>query len=283
MKSPKFLFAFLAAIGFALTLYVFGIEPRLLVVREYNIATRHWGGEPLRIAMISDTHVGGPHVNAERMARVVARINGLEPDLIVLLGDYEHGHLSFDESDPAFRDEVEAGLVAFGGLEAPCGMVSILGNHDWWYDGHFVRDTLEAEGLIVLENEAVRAPCGGRDFWIAGLADRITRYPDHEAAMGEIPTGENILLLSHNPDEFADLDRDISLMMAGHSHGGQVVLPLLGRPIVPSDYGQRFAYGHIEEGGRSLVVTSGIGESKLPLRFGVPPEIAVVILSGAGD
>ena len=283
MKSPKILFAILAAIGFALTIYAFGIEPRLLVVREYNIAARHWDGEPLRIAMISDTHVGGPHVTAARIGRVVERINALEPDLIVLLGDYEHGHVSYDRSDQAFRDEVAAGLAAFGSLEAPCGVVSILGNHDWWYDGDVVRDELVGAGVTVLENASVAASCGGQSFWIAGLADRITRDPDHNATMGAIPPGDNILLLSHHPDEFADLTRDISLVLAGHSHGGQVVFPLLGRPIVPSDYGQRFAYGHIEEDGRSMVVTSGIGESKLPLRFGVPPEIAVVTLSGAED
>jgi predicted MPP superfamily phosphohydrolase len=94
-----------------------------------------------------------------------------------------------------------------------------------------------------------------------------------------VPQDEPVLLLTHNPDVFPDVPARVTLTLAGHTHGGQVALPILGRPVVPSRYGQRYADGLVMEDGRALFVSSGIGTSILPVRFRVPPEIAIVTLS----
>ena len=91
-----------------------------------------------------------------------------------------------------------------------------------------------------------------------------------------------LILLAHEPDIFVRVPPRVTLTLSGHTHGGQVLLPFIGRPVVPSNYGQRFAYGHVVEGGRHLLVSSGLGMSGLPVRFMVPPEIALITL-GAPD
>jgi uncharacterized protein len=170
---------------------------------------------------------------------------------------------------------------ALSGLRARHGVVSVLGNHDGWFDGLRVRRAFVEAGLRPLENEAVRLTDGASILWIAGLADLWTGKPDVETALRHVPAGEPVLLLTHNPDVFPTVPERISLTLAGHTHGGQVALPLLGTPIVPSAYGQRYASGLVEEDGRLLFVTPGIGTSIIPVRFRVPPEVSVLTLKPA--
>jgi len=118
-------------------------------------------------------------------------------------------------------------------------------------------------------------------LWIAGLADAWTRPQDIEATLGQIPPGHTVIALTHNPDVFVNIPPSVALTLAGHTHGGQVNLPFLGRLVVPSDYGQRFAAGHIVEDGKQLFVTTGIGTSVFPVRFRVPPEIVLLTLNSA--
>jgi predicted MPP superfamily phosphohydrolase len=157
----------------------------------------------------------------------------------------------------------------------------VLGNHDGWYDAPRVRRALEGRGIRVLENESARLVWRGAPVWIAGLADLWTGQPDLAAALREVPGDAPVLLMTHSPDVFPGVPRRVALTLAGHTHGGQVRLPLLGRPVVPSDYGQRYAAGEVVEGGRHLFVTTGLGTSIIPVRFGVPPQIAVLTLNAA--
>ena len=173
----------------------------------------------------------------------------------------------------------ETTAARLAGLHAPHGVVAVLGNHDWWLDGPRVRGDLERAGIRVLENEATPIDEGTRRFWVAGLADRWTRPVSIPRALARVPANEPVLLLTHNPDVFPDVPLRVALTLAGHTHGGQVALPIVGRPVVPSRYGQRYAYGLVVEGGRALFVSPGIGTSILPVRFRVPPEISVVTLS----
>jgi len=130
----------------------------------------------------------------------------------------------------------------------------------------------------VLENESLVVDRAGRRFRLAGLADLWTRTVDIAAALAEVPEGEPVIVLTHNPDVFPDVPAGVAITLAGHTHGGQVWLPLVGRPVVPSKFGQRYAADLIEEDGRFMFVSTGVGTSILPVRFLVPPEVSVVTL-----
>jgi uncharacterized protein len=250
------------------------VEPRRLVVRAERLAPPRWpaalGG--LRVVALSDIHAGGPHATRARLREVVATANRQEADLVVLLGDYVQGHAVDPDVPP------EAMATELGALRGRLPTVAVLGNHDWWLDGRRVGAALTRAGIRVLENEAVRLEVKGQALWVAGLADLWTRDADIRSALSGIPGGEPVLLLTHNPDVFPDVPREVSLTLAGHTHGGQVDLPLLGPLIVPSRFGQRYASGLVVEEGRLLFVTSGVAMSILPVRFRVPPEVAVLTL-----
>jgi predicted MPP superfamily phosphohydrolase len=262
--------------GAALLAWAVIVEPGRLVVRETRVRTGRWPADrpPLRIAVLTDLHVGSFRNGLERLDAIVARTNAARPDLVVLLGDFVIHDVMFGRFV-----EPEATAARLAGLRAPYGIVAVLGNHDWWLDGPRIRGDLERAGIRVLENDAMPVAEGGRRFWVAGLADLWTRPVSIPRALARVPAREPVLLLTHSPDVFPDVPPRVALTLAGHTHGGQVALPILGRPIVPSRYGQRYAQGLVIEDGRALFVSPGIGTSLLPVRFRVPPEISVVTLS----
>jgi uncharacterized protein len=250
------------------------VEPRRLVVHEEHIRPPGWPPalDGLRVAALADIHAGGPHAGRARLREVVAETNRRQADLVVLLGDFVQGMGTGSEVPP---EEMAAEL---GALRARRGVLAVLGNHDWWLDGERVRAALTTAGIRVLENEAVSVDVGGQPLWVAGLADLWTRQPDLRAALSKVPRGAPTLLLTHNPDVFPDVPPEVALTLAGHTHGGQVDVPLLGPLVVPSRFGRRYARGLVVEDGRMLFVTSGVATSVLPVRFRVPPEIAVLAL-----
>ncbi len=278
-----------ALAGLGLSSYAFAIEPRFrLEVTRYRLTPPGWpaGRRPLRIAVIADTHACDPWMPLSRLEEIVDVTNGLQPDLTVLLGDYIG-------SMPRFR----TGVVpiadwarVLGRLQAPLGVRSILGNHDWWTAPEEIRAALVANGIPVMENvvERIQAP-DGVDFWLAGLGDQLAHRIGHGRSIGvddlpgtlaRVVDDRPVVLLAHEPDIFVKVPDRVSLTLCGHTHGGQVDLPFIGRPVVPSAYGDRFAYGHIVENNRNLIVSGGLGCSTLPIRFGVPPEIVAIDLGG---
>jgi uncharacterized protein len=265
-----------AGVGVALAIWALLIEPRRLVVRRVRIRSRSWpvGRPPLRLALVSDLHAGGPHVDPERVARVAARVNREEPDAVLLLGDFvDHEVTLGHEPSP------EPVARALAELRAPLGTIAVLGNHDWRFGGERVRAALEAVGVRVLENDAVAV--GEPRVWFAGVGDERMRLADVTAALEDVPEGEPVVLLTHSPDPFPEVPERVALTVAGHLHGGQVGIPGLRRFVLPSRHGERYARGHVEEGGRHLYVTQGVGESALPFRFAAPPEIVLVELRAA--
>ncbi len=253
--------------------WAFVIEPNRLVIHEETIYLPNWL-EPLdgtRVAAISDIHAGSPFINVEKLHQVVARTNGLHPDVIVLLGDFMVRDTW--DSTPV---EPEVIAQALKDLQAPLGVFAVLGNHDHWYNAEKVRAALENAGIRVLENDVTRLQKNGAAFWLAGLADAWTGKDDIAGTAKRVPVDEPAIVLTHNPDILPRLPSTLRLTLAGHTHGGQVNIPLLGRRIVPSEYGERYAAGHIEEDGKQLFVTTGIGTSVFPVRFRVPPEIALL-------
>jgi predicted MPP superfamily phosphohydrolase len=257
-----------------LTLWAFVIEPNQLVLREVPIVLPGWPEslDGMRVALISDLHVGAPFVGERKLAEVVATTNDAAPDIILLLGDYVVGR------EPGATFVVPERIApALGGLRARLGVYAVLGNHDWRYDGERVTRAFTRAGLRVLENEVLELHERGQSIWIAGLADSMTRPQDPVGTIGKVGAGP-VIAFTHEPDAFPRIPDRATLTVAGHTHGGQVALPLLGRLVVPSRYGQRYAIGHIVENGRHLYVTPGVGTSILPVRFAVPPEITILVL-----
>jgi predicted MPP superfamily phosphohydrolase len=165
------------------------------------------------------------------------------------------------------------------GFKARFGVFSSLGNHDWWYNGNRVRLALEGSGIRVLENDVAKIERHGAAMWVVGFGDLWEGFPNIAKTLAKVTDDAPVIALTHNPDLFPQIPTRVALTVAGHTHGGQVSLPLIGRPIVPSHFGQRYAIGHINEGGRSLFVTPGIGTSILPVRFRVTPEISLLTIN----
>lgn len=280
--------------------YALAVEPGFrLRVQRYALTPPGWtAGLALRIAVLADLHAGMPSMPLSRVQDIVDFANALEPDLILLLGDYSNtDRLLGIQADWA---EVVPMLAA---LRAPLGRFAILGNHEWWDDPRAQRErrgptlahgAFAGTDIPLIENDAVRLVKDGRSFWLLGLGDQLAfRLPGHgkfrgvddlPAALAKVTDDAPVLLMAHEPDVFPRVPDRVSLTVAGHTHGGQV--RLFGwSPVVPSKYGNRYAYGHVVENGRHLIVSGGLGTVSAglaPVRFGMPPEIVMLELgSGA--
>jgi hypothetical protein len=267
-----------------------------LVVTQYDIQPPRWpAGFQLRIAAVADIHACDPWMSLSHIETIVERTNALNADIIVLLGDYVAGHHHVTRFIPAGE---WARVLA--GLKAPLGVHAILGNHDYWDDkivqraGQGVTDVqraLEAAGIPVYENDAKRLTWNGRPFWLAGLGDQLAYSPmrhfrpmrhfgvdDLGATLAKVTDDAPLILLAHEPDIAWRVPSRVALQLSGHTHGGQV--RLMGwSPVAPS--GQLLTYGHIKLN-CDVIVSGGLGCSFMPFRLGVPPEIVLVTLNGAG-
>ena len=266
---------FLAACG-GIFLWGFVIEPDRLVVTETTIVIPQWPStfDRMRVVLISDLHVGSPHITIEKLRQIVATINDRQPHLILIAGDF----VIQDVLGGEFV-EPEAIAAELKNLRARDGVFAVLGNHDWWYDGDRITRALDSAGIRVLENDVAQIQREGQAIWIAGLADLWTRKPLITDTLAKIPERAIVIVLTHQPDIFPQIPSSVPLTLAGHTHGGQVNLPFLGRRVVPSQFRERYAIGHIEENGHHLFVTPGIGTSIIPVRFRVPPEISIITIT----
>ena len=268
----------------ATAVYAGAIEPLGLVVTRYAPKPAAWpAGRKLSITVIADLHIGGPDMLMSHVRHIVDTANGLRSDLVVLLGDFISTYRFVKTRripDPVWAAEL-------ANLRAPLGTWAILGNHDWWHDLAGVRGALAGVNIPVMENKAVLLGEPGRQFWLAGIGDQLA-YPlghgrfrgvdDLPGTLTQVRTDDPVLLLVHEPDIFPRVPDRVALTLAGHTHGGQIRLPLVWPLFVPSEYGSRYAYGHIVEERRHLIVSGGLGTSILPARLGVPPEIVHVML-----
>jgi predicted MPP superfamily phosphohydrolase len=228
------------------------------------------GHPPVKVAFIADLHVQGPDMPPERVARIVAQVNAERPDLVLIGGD-----LIGDRPLSTRRYSTAETMAPLAALRAPLGTIAVLGNHEYTRNGREARDALTRVGVRVLANQAVQAG----PLVIGGLDDQRTghnRDARTYSAMRALAGAR--VLLSHSPDPFATLPPDIGLMLAGHTHCGQIRLPLWGPLETDSAYGERYACGFIEENGRKLIVTAGLGASMLPLRLMAPPDFWIVTI-----
>jgi predicted MPP superfamily phosphohydrolase len=258
----------LAALALDLTV----VTPRRLRVRDVPLAVPGWPAEldGLRVAVVGDVHVGSPWFGLERVRSIVQRVADAEPDLVLLLGDYMVDVTFGVHHDPR---QVADALV---GLRDVAPVVGVLGNHDWDADGVRVREAFEAAGLPILEESAV--PVLDGRLWIAGVGDLWRRRPSVPQALASVPADATVVLLTHNPDVVLKVPPSVPLVLAGHTHGGQV--RLLGRVLhtISKKTGNRWSHGWYP--GDRLFVTPGLGTSKWPVR-NVVPEVPVLVLRPA--
>jgi predicted MPP superfamily phosphohydrolase len=275
--------AAVAVVAWLLGVWSVFIEPETLVVRQLTVASPLWSGPPVRLGLIADTHVGAPHMNAARMARIVARMNAEHPDLVLLLGDYVGGHDRVVIRSPGMNTDIMKGIAAFGALKAPLGVVGVLGNHDVWYNTGALRRAMQVAGVTVLESSATVIHRPGGDFWVAGLTDLDAMKPrlSLRLAYAAVPPDAPSILIAHEPDAFVIPNARYAFMAAGHTHCGQVNLPFVTGFAIGSYIERKLACHLHTRGDQFLYVSAGLGVSGLPMRFRAPPELDVITLTAA--
>lgn len=263
-------------------------EPRSVTVGLVEVRTPAWPADaaPVRIALLSDFHVDGVHMSADRVRKLATTTAALDPDIVLLAGDYvgallgESGHGGARSQRTAEANRVvEEGLSALTAFKARQGVFAIIGNHDCWWDCQRVAAVLDAGGIKVLQNANARVARPGGDVWLVGLEDAQTQKPDVGAALAGVPPGAAVVGLAHNPGLFDWSSNTLPVLLAGHTHGGQVRFPWIGAPVRMSRHTEDAFQGFFVRDGRVLVVTRGLGETGLPVRFGSPPEILIVRIS----
>ncbi|WP_243455635.1 metallophosphoesterase [Sphingosinicella sp. BN140058] len=254
------------------------------VERRLTIGLSGWppGARPLKIALLSDIHLGNDAMDAGRLRSIVGDVNAARPDLVLLAGDFVVGH------DAAGAERRAAGLEApLSHLKAPLGVVAVLGNHDHWTSPDGVRDALGRAGIRVLGNEALRAG----PLAILGVDDSFSGHDDVAATRASWkPIGGIHLVLTHSPDLAHKLSDHVHLVLAGHTHCGQVVLPWLGSVLTRSPrqrwrplYDTRYRCGVVRDTNRIVVVTAGVGSGTSPVRLSAPPDWWLVTVGAAAE
>jgi predicted MPP superfamily phosphohydrolase len=268
--------------------YAYFIEPFRLVANQQQINVEGWESEfnGFRAVLISDIHGGSRGGDVDSIQRIVETANAQNPDTIFLLGDY----VSTESDRRSIKMAMPVIANILGGLRAKYGVYAVLGNHDGWFGRQSVAGELEHVGITVLDGKVTAIENNGHVLRIIGLPDhmQIVDWDKFSAdAKQMLAAGEgagNVIALEHSPDVLPGITGDhaisknLKLMFAGHTHGGQLWLPVFGYPAIPSSYGQKYAAGHVRDFGVDMFVTTGTGTSILPLRFLVPPEIAVITI-----
>ena len=238
----------------------------------------------LRVAQLTDFH-SGALVPATLLRRGIGLIKEAKPDLILLTGDFVTGATLFGGGrlghfKPGYLNAL---LSELEGLDAPLGVFAVLGNHDFWSGKEATAAIiagLNQIGVRVLRNEYVRLERKGAGLILAGVDDYWEPSCKLAATVRDMPD-EVCLLLSHNPDINEDVDASgirIDLILAGHTHGGQIVLPLVGAPYLPSASGQKYRAGLVRDGDRLTYISRGLGLFFVPLRLNCPPEVTILTL-----
>jgi predicted MPP superfamily phosphohydrolase len=255
--------------GVGLVLFALSEARRDPMVRTATLSLPGWpaGAKPVRAVLISDVHIGSWAMDAARLTRIVGQINALKPDIVFIAGDMIFGH----EANSAAKLG-EAMVAPLSRLKAPLGVVAMLGNHDNWTGASAVRDQFRRAGITVLENQAiVRGPLA-----IGVIGDRFSYYSDIPATLAALrPLAGGRVFLTHSPS-ITPLLPDGSVLLAGHTHCGQV--RILGWSPGRQPYDKRYRCGIIREGKRIVVVTAGLGTSGPPLRLGAPPDLWLLTL-----
>jgi uncharacterized protein len=235
------------------------------------------------IAQLSDFHYD-EEFTIFPIRKAIEMVNGLNADLVALTGDFV--------TIPPFADYVSVAKYGaraaepcaeiLAGLHSRLGSYAILGNHDWDSDAPRVIGALQSRGITLLQNHSIPIEQAGKRFWLAGIADALVGTPDLNRTLSKVPGGEPVVLLAHEPD-YADqaAKHPVDLQLSGHSHGGQVRLPIIGAPFLP-DMARKYPWGLYRVGGMMLYTNSGLGTIRVPVRINAPPEVTLFTLRAGG-
>lgn len=257
-----------------LFLWAFWIEPDSLRVQTYDLALKRWPAEQagLRIAVIADIHAGAPWIDDAKLRKICEMVAAVHPDLILSVGDLLMGQnfLGHEVTPEHIADQLTC-------LKAPLGHYAVLGNNDYAYGETRMRDALQAHDIKVIDNQVVRIAQKSHQFWLAGFKDAAHWHRRALPIVDQIHDDAPIIGLTHEPVTFRTISPRINLVIAGHTHGGQVRIPFFGRPALTYMHMNDYEAGHYFRQ-TDLFVSSGIGTNNLAVRLGVPPEISLLVL-----
>jgi len=253
----------------------FLIEPNLPRVVRQEFALRRWPQrlDGFTVALLSDFHYD-PYFSVHPLRAAIGIVNELHPDLIVLTGDFVSVPW-FGNGRRAARD-AEPCAQLLQQMRAPYGLAAVMGNHDDETDPSRVTTALRDEGIRVLRNQSVPIEKDGSRFWLAGIDDLLGRTADLSATLHGIPSDEATILLAHEPD-YADYvaSYPVDLQLSGHSHGGQIRIPLLP-PLYLPKLGRKYISGRYQIRELALYTNPGLGTVAIPARLNCAPEITLL-------
>ena len=270
----------LGLLGIGGATYGFGIEPNWLHVERVHVKLRRLAPafHGVRIAQVSDIHIGG-WMNAERLQPVVEAVRIEQPDLLLITGDFLIGHI-FDTTSEQHLQEL---INLFSPLRKSIPSFAVLGNHDYWTNPHAVREMLQSSGIMDLTNSIFTVARGSANLHLCGVDDIWEGDVRLEEVVEKLKDDSSAILLAHEPD-YADTSAKtgrFDLQVSGHSHGGQVVIPFYGAPILPY-LGQKYPSGLYRVGDMLQYTNRGVGMLDPPVRVNCPPEITIFTLEATG-
>lgn len=258
-------------------------DPRLVSV-EIPLARLPAAWDGLTIVQLSDFHYD-PHLTVPPIRKAIEITNRLRPDLIVLTGDF----VTIPPLTMLFHNKKRSARVAepcaalFAQLSAPLGTFAVLGNHDADSDPEFIVECLQANRIQVMRNSSVPLERQGKRLWLAGVDDVLRGNPDLDLTMKGIPSDEAVVALVHEPDYAHRVaEHPVDLQLSGHTHGGQIVLPLVGPPYLPP-LGRLYVKGLYKLDSLALYTNVGLGTIRLPFRLNCPPEVTLIKLRAASN
>jgi len=260
-----------AAVGYRNATAVPLVRQAVVRLPGYPAAAR-----PLRVVLFSDFHVHGPDMPPDRVSRIVDQINALHPDIDVAAGDF------VGDNWIGRKYPIDQAIAPLRGLKARLGVYAVLGNNDYGAGASEVTRALQRAGVRVLADDAMSVgplALGGRDGRLYPRPGPVAAARARAYAAIDRTSGVKVLV-AHRPDEFAPAPPRIGLVLAGHTHCGQIVLPLVGALVTGSDNGRSYFCGVVRKGSRTLIVTAGLGTIYVPLRFGASPDIWVISVTG---
>lgn len=261
MKIAKLFFITVLVV---LTFYSFYIEPNQINVTDYTINDKDLSG--IKVVFAGDFHIK-PH-QKKRLKKIIELINNQNPDIVLSTGDFPSGHIK------ALTMPIEDIAKEFKNITAKHGFYTSLGNHDQYFGTDYIIKHLENNNIKVLYNSNTKIKIKGKDLFIAGIQYKPKDKSIIEKSLEN--TKKPIIMLTHSPDEITKMPDNINLILAGHTHGGQIVLSFIGPVFTASKYYKKYVQGFIDDNGKKLITTRGIGVSILPFRFNCPPEIVII-------
>jgi len=227
------------------------------------------------IAQLSDFHYD--EFSVTPIQKAIRIVNSLEPDLVVLTGDFVTTSMFVTGPEPEAAKAAEPCARLLHDLRSHLGSFAVLGNHDVAADAHFIAEALEGQGISVLRNRSQVIERKQARLWLCGL-DTVDRHPQLDQALREVPSHGCVVLCIHEPD-FADRASryPVDLQLSGHSHGGQIWIPGIGAPWLPA-YGRKYPRGRYQVGGLPLYTNIGLGTIRLPMRVNCVPEVTLITL-----